>query len=104
MPRIVTPITTSAGADKAVYALALGRTIDRMVEEGVPLMEIAETFNEQAVMGFTRKPFAWYPTTMSKLYKKNCGVSALLGDLAIAEIGGYPCVHPALGNTLASAA
>lgn len=104
MARSVSTVQSSQGAEKAVYALALGRTIDRLVEAGVSLQSIAETFNEQAVMGFTLKPFAWYPTSMSTLYKKHCGVPPMLGDLAVAEVGGFPAAHPALGNTLSASA
>lgn len=93
-----TPPASSPGAKKALWRLALGRTIDVMTAEGVSLTEITVVFNDQAVPAMSGKPTEWRPTAMTQIRKLHCGVPALIGDIAIAEVGGYPVVHASLGN------
>ena len=88
----------SPGAKKALWRLALGRTIDVMIADGVSLTDIAHIFNEQAVPAMSGKPTEWRPTAMTQIRKLHCSVPPLIGDIAIAEVGGYPVIHASLGN------
>ena len=91
-------MTTSRAATRAVWGLALGRTMDLLHKGGMNLSDMARLFDKYSVPTFTLKLAGWHPTSMSRLYDGHKGVPALVGDAAIHEIGGYPVRHKLLGN------
>jgi len=91
-------MNTSRAATRAVWGLALGRTMDLLRHGGMSLSDMARLFEEYTVPTFTLKLTGWKETSMSRLYDGHCGVPPVVGDAAIHEIGGYPVRHRLLGN------
>jgi hypothetical protein len=72
--------------------------MDLLISKGVTLSEIARLFDHYSVPTFTLKLDGWSATSMSRIYSAHKNVPAIVGDMAIHEVGGYPVRHPALGN------